>query len=200
MDIGAFLTSINTFDLLFVFVLGAMFILGFIQGTIRRLMGIASILFSFLVAANVREPLGEFLATNWTHLRPEYATMVGFGTVFVAAAIAFTIVIQAFYKKAPLFEKYTVVDEMLGGVLGVVQGVLILAITVIVLDSVFEIPGVPRTDTELPFLRELHDAYDPSITASILRETVIPAMFAILGPFIPDSLRALFPGSAGPTA
>jgi uncharacterized membrane protein required for colicin V production len=195
VDIGEFITSLNTFDLLVVFVLGAMFILGFIQGTIRRLMGIASILFSFLVAANVREPLGEFLAANWTHLRPEYATMVGFGTIFVATAITFTIAIQAFYKKAPLFEKYTVVDEVLGGVLGVLQGVLLLAITVIILDSVFEIPGVPRTNTELPFLRELHDAYDPSITAGILRDRAIPVLFAILGPFIPDTLRQLFPGT-----
>ena len=37
------------------------FVLGFAQGTIRRLIGIASILFSFLFAANLAEPLGDFL-------------------------------------------------------------------------------------------------------------------------------------------
>ena len=37
------------------------FVLGFAQGTIRRLIGIASVLFSFLFAANVAEPLGRFL-------------------------------------------------------------------------------------------------------------------------------------------
>ncbi len=194
MNIGEFITSINSFDLLVVFVLAAMFILGFIQGTIRRLLGIAAILFSFLFAANVREPLGEFLSTNWTHLAPEYAVMLGFFAVFFAASVAFTLVIQAFYKRAPLFEKYTVVDEILGGLLGIVQGVLILIAIVVILDSVFEIPGVPKTNTEMPFLRELHDAYDPSTTARILRETIIPGFFAVLGPFIPDALRQFFPG------
>lgn len=196
MNIGEFITSINSFDLLVVFVLAAMFILGFIQGTIRRLLGIAAILFSFLFAANVREPLGDFLSANWTHLAPEYAVMIGFFTVFVAASLAFTIVIQSFYKRAPLFENYTVVDEILGGLLGIVQGVLILIALVVILDSVFEVPGVPKTNSELPFLRELQAAYDPSTTAKILRETIIPGFFAVLGPFIPDALRLFFPGRA----
>ncbi len=195
MNIGDFITSFNTFDLLVVFVLMAMFILGFIQGTIRRLLGIAAILFSFLVAVNLREPLGEFLVNNWSHLRPEYSMMIGFGTVFVAASIAFTVVIQAFYKKAPLFEKYTVVDELLGGTLGVVQGVIILGAMMIILDSVFEIPGVPETPTELPFLREIHDAYDGSGTAALMRGTVIPSFLVVLGPFIPDAIRQFFPGA-----
>ena len=43
----------------------AMFVLGFIQGTIRRLLGLASMLFSFLFAANLRDPLGDYLAQNW---------------------------------------------------------------------------------------------------------------------------------------
>ncbi|HZM72027.1 MAG TPA: CvpA family protein, partial [Candidatus Polarisedimenticolia bacterium] len=58
VDIQTFLRSFNTFDLLIVLVLMGLFILGFIQGTVRRLLGIASIIFSFLVAAQLREPLG----------------------------------------------------------------------------------------------------------------------------------------------
>jgi len=195
VNIGEFLASINTFDLLVVFVLMAMFILGFIQGTIRRLLGTAAILFSFLFAANVREPLGKFLAANWTHLEPAYAVMIGFGTVFVAGGLAFTVIIQAFYKKVALIEKYTVVDEVLGGLLGVLQGLIILGAMIVILDTAFEVPGMPARNTELPFLRQLHGAYDNSVTAATMRGTLIPAFFAILGPFIPSALRQFFPGS-----
>lgn len=192
MNIGDFIRSFNTFDLLVLLVLFAMFILGFIQGTIRRLLGIGSILFSFVLAANLRDPIGQFLASEWTHLDPRYAVMVGFGTMFVALSVAFTIVIQVFYKTTPLFEKYTFVDEVLGGTLGVVQGILLLMFTIVILDSAFEVEGLRRVN-ELPFLRELHDAYDPSGTASFLRNTLIPAFFTILGPFIPDAMRAMYP-------
>ena len=61
MDLGAFLGGISTVDLLIFLYLMAFFVLGFAQGTIRRLIGIASILFSFLFAANIAEPLGEYL-------------------------------------------------------------------------------------------------------------------------------------------
>jgi uncharacterized membrane protein required for colicin V production len=192
VNIGDFVRSINTFDLLVVLFLFAMFILGFMQGTIRRLLGILSILFAFVFAANVRDPLGSFLASEWTHLDPRYAVMIGFGTIFVAASIAFTIAIQIFYKRVPLFEKYTFVDEVLGGTLGVVQGILLLMFMIAILDSGFEVVGL-RQVNELPFLRAIHDAYDNSATAALLRSTFIPAFFAILGPFIPGDLKQMFP-------
>ncbi|HEY7590280.1 MAG TPA: CvpA family protein [Candidatus Limnocylindrales bacterium] len=195
MDIAEFLRSIDPFDLLVVLVLAALFILGFIQGTIRRVLGILSIVFSFFLAANMREPMGDFLAPNWTQFPPEYSQMVGFATVFVAACVAFSITIQAFYKKVPLFEKYTVVDELLGGTLGVVQGVLLLGAMVVILDSFFVIPGIAQQSTELPLLREMFNAYNGSMTAGLFRDNLIPTFFAITSPLIPGDLRGYFPGS-----
>ena len=104
MNIGEILSSINRFDLLVVLFLFGMFVLGFIQGTIRRVLGLASMLFSFLFAANLRDPLGNYLAANWNEYPDEYAVMLGFGIVFIAATIAFTVVIQGFYHHQPLFE------------------------------------------------------------------------------------------------
>jgi len=193
LDIAEFLRSINVFDLLVLAFLMAFFILGFIQGTIRRLLGIASVLFSFLVAANLREPLGDYLAQNWRQYHPEYATMLGFGTVFVASVIAFTLIIQAFYKTVPLFDKYTVVDEVLGGVLGVIQGMLLLGAMIVVLDMFFAIPGIPESNTEIGFLRNIYEAYTNSITADLFRFTFIPIFLAILGPFVPQAIKDFFP-------
>jgi membrane protein required for colicin V production len=195
VDITEIIRSINPFDLLVVLILAALFILGFIQGTVRRLLGIGSLVFSFLVAANLRGPLGDFLAPNWSQFPAEYSRMIGFGTVFVAASLAFSLVIQAFYTKTPLFQKYTVVDELLGGFLGIVQGVILLGAMMVILDSFFRIPGIAPQGEELPFLREVFNAYDVSITADIFRSTLIPAFMTIVGPLIPADLRAAYVGT-----
>jgi uncharacterized membrane protein required for colicin V production len=192
VNIAEFLRSINLFDLVVVLALFGMFVLGFVQGTIRRLLGIASILFSFLLAANLQGPLGDFLARNWTQFAPEYSVMIGFGTVFVAASIAFTLVIQAFYTKVPLFEKYTFIDEILGGLLGVLQGLLILGAMIVILDSFFAIPGIAKRDTELPLLRDIYNWYTNSGTAVLFRDTLIPAFFAVFGFIVPDKIRVFF--------
>ena len=157
MNIGDFLSSINRFDLLVVLFAFGMFVLGFIQGTIRRVLGLASMLFSFLFAANLREPLGNYLAANWNDYPDEYAVMLGFGIVFLAATIAFTVVIQGFYHKQALFEKATFADEVIGGLLGLVQAFFLVGCIIVILDSFFRIPTIPRTDNEFAWIRNFFD-------------------------------------------
>jgi uncharacterized membrane protein required for colicin V production len=198
VNIAEYIRSINPFDLVIVLVLFAFFILGFIQGTIRRLIGLAAIVLSFILAANLREPLGDFLKANWRQFPAEYAVMVGFGTVFAAAIIASTLVIQTYYHKIPLFQRNTVIDEMLGGLLGVVQGLLLLGAAIIILDSYFTLPG-RVSDNELPVLRDVYEAYAPpgkpaSTTALIFRETLVPGFLAVTGPVLPNGLRAFYTG------
>jgi len=194
VDIAGFLTSLNTFDLVAALFLFGMFVLGFAQGTIRRLLGIASILFSFLLAGQLRDPLGSFLAKNWTQFPSQYSYMLAYLIVFVFATILFSIIIQSFYKHQPLFEKSRFGDEILGGVLGVLQGILLLGIMIVILDSYFTIPGLEVSSNELGILRSVFDWYDPSAIAGLFRDTLIPAAFAILGPLIPDEVKSFFPG------
>lgn len=189
MNVAEFLRSLNVFDLVVVLVMFAFFIVGYIQGTIRRLLGIASILFSFLLAANLRDPLGGFFAANWTQFGPEYSYLVAFGVVFALAVVGFSLTIQTFYTKVELFEKYPVVDEILGGVLGILQGMIILGAIIAILDSFFLVPGIPPDSDELPFLRALFDAYNPSGTALLYRDTLLPAFFAVFGPLLPEVIR-----------
>ena len=185
-----FLGSFAVFDLLVLFVLLAFFVAGFIQGTIRRLLGIASMLFSFLLAAQLRDPFGGYLAAEWIARYPvDYSLMLGFGFVFAIGTLVSTLAIQAFYDKVVISERYDVADEILGGVLGVLQGLILLAVMVTILDSYFRNETLGPFANELPFLRNLFEAYDPSATASVMRGTVIPLLFAIFGPLIPDSIR-----------
>ena len=136
----------NIFDLLVVFGLFGMFLLGFIQRTIRRVLGLAAILFSFLFASTLRD--GSAASSPPTGTVPaEYSGMLGFGTVFVVGTIAFSLVIQGFYKQ-PLFPNASLRRRDPRRHPRVVQGLLILCITII-LDSFFAIPPVLQTDNEI---------------------------------------------------
>lgn len=193
MDLGEFLSGIGAMDLVIVLYFAAFFVLGFAQGTIRRLLGIGSVLFSFLFAANVASPLGDFLGANWRQFAFEYSYMIGFGTIFVAASIALALVIQGFYKPQPLFQKARFADEILGGILGLLEAALIFGAILIILDSFFRIPGIQPDPQELPFLREFWGALDGSKFAGLFRETLIPFLFLLIGLFIPDNIERSYP-------
>ena len=195
MDIGAFLSGIGTVDLLIVVYFLGFFVLGFAQGTIRRLLGIGSILFSWFFAVNVADPLGNFLGSNWTQFPREYSYMVGFGTIFMASTIAFALVVQGFYKPQPLFQRARFADEIIGAVLGLVEAGIIFGAVLIILDSFFRIPGVPTNPAELPFLREFWGGLDGTKFADVFRHTVIPDFFLLTGLFVPDRIKAVYPGS-----
>jgi membrane protein required for colicin V production len=192
VNIGEILSSINRFDLLVVLFLFGMFVLGYIQGTIRRVLGIASMLFSFLFAANLRGPLGSYLAQNWNQFPDEYAVMLGFAVVFVAATIAFTVVIQGFYHKQDLFKRATFADEAIGGVLGVIQGLFLIGFVIIILDSFFLLPTIPQSEGELPWLRTFWDTIDHSGTAVVMRDHLIPGFISVFGLLIPEDIKALY--------
>lgn len=195
MDIGEFLGGLNVFDLLVFLALFGAFVLGFIQGSIRRLLGIGSMAFSFLLAANLKDSIGGFLAANWTQWPSQYSVMVGFMVVFVAAVIAFTIVIQGTYRTSPLFTNYRFVDEVLGGVLGVFQAGMLLVFVTIILDSFFLFRGIPAQNNELLFLRGFWETLDASGTGALLHSRVIPGFVGLFGFFLPDTIRVLYAGS-----
>ena len=191
MNIGDLL-NINRFDLLVILFAFGMFVLGFIQGTIRRVLGLASMLFSFLFAANLRAPLGGYLASNWTAYPKEYDYMLGFGIVFVAATIAFTVVIQGFYHKQSLFEKATFADEVIGGLLGIVQALFLVGAVIVILDSFFKIPTIPKSDNEITWIRDLFNVIDGSAAADLFRTRLIPGFISVFGLLIPSDLQAFF--------
>jgi uncharacterized membrane protein required for colicin V production len=192
VNVGETILNFNRFDLLFLLFLFGMFVLGFMQGTIRRLLGIGAMAFSFLFAANLTNVVGPFLAENWNQFPDEYAVMLGFLIVFVAANIAFSLIIQGFYHRQPLFAKYTFVDEVLGGILGVVQGAFLVGCLIVILDSYFLIPGAPQSGGELPFLRGFFDFYTTSGTAELFRTQLIPGFFNIFGILIPDNIQTFY--------
>ncbi len=191
MDFISFIRGLNLFDLVIILVLAVAFVLGFIQGTIRRLLGLGSILFSYLLAANIRDPLGAFFAANWHQFPSEYSYMIAFGAVFLVASIAFSLVIQGFYRHQDLFVRAKFADEVLGGLLGIVQALVILGAVIVILDSFFRNPALPRSDGELILVRDIFNAMNTSNTAAIFRDTLIPVFNSLVGGLLPADIRAV---------
>jgi membrane protein required for colicin V production len=191
VDIAGFLTSLNKFDLLVILAGFGMFVLGFVQGTIRRVLGIAAMLFSFLFAANLRDPLGSYLASEWNQFPDEYAMMLGFGIVFVTATVAFTLIIQGFYHKQALFKKNTVVDEVIGGLLGIVELAFFVGCGIVILDSFFTLP-IAESPGEMGFLRSIWNEMNTSNTAVLFRDTLIPGFIAVFGFVLPDFIKVMY--------
>jgi uncharacterized membrane protein required for colicin V production len=189
VDIRAFINGINFFDLLVILFLSGMFVLGFVQGSIRRIVGILSIVFSFFLAAQLSVPFGTFLAQNWVQFPHEYSVMLGFLVLFVAAVVAFTLVIQGTYTRTHLFASHPVLDEVLGGILGVIQGLLFLMFLTIILDQYYLYRG-PVDSHELSFLRQFWTALDQSGFGQALHLTIIPAFLGATTFLLPSSLRA----------
>jgi uncharacterized membrane protein required for colicin V production len=193
VDIEGFLSSLNLFDIAAFLFLFGMFVLGFAQGSIRRLLGLAAILFSFFLAGQLRDPLGNFLAQGWTQFPQQYSLMLAYLFVFGFSAILFSIIIQSFYKHQPLFENATAVDEVIGGLIGILQGLVLIGSMIVILDSYFLLPvGAVEGPNELPFLRPIFDLYTDSWTAGFFRDVLLPAFFALVGALVPEEVRALY--------
>lgn len=186
--------GIQPFDLVLFLALFAMFVVGYAQGITRRLLGTAAILFSLFLGAQLRTPFGGYLAQQWTHISPDYSYMIGFGAIFVATAVTLSVGIQIGYRPAPLLYRYPVLDEILGGVLGVIEGLIIFMAILIIIDPYFLGAGlVPGgINGEFTPLRSLHSFIDDSVVAAVMRDNVIPALFSVLGGLFPDDVVKTF--------
>ena len=192
MNISGFLGTLNIVDMLIVLGLLGGFVLGYAQGAIRRLVGIAAMTFSFFLAAQLSVPVGSFLAQHWTQFPAQYASMLGFLMLFVAGVVAFALVVQGSYKKVEIFAKYPVVDEVVGGILGVVQAFLLLMFVTIILDQFFLSPYFAPDADEVPLLATLWTAINGSGIGQILHETAIPNFLGLVQFLIPQGILATY--------
>jgi uncharacterized membrane protein required for colicin V production len=187
VDVVEFIQGLNLFDILAAFFVAGFFVVGYIQGTLRRVLGLAITLVALLLALNLREPLGSWLATYWYYLPREYVYMLAFGGSFVVIFLAASITAQTFYRKTTVFTRASAVDEVVGGVLGAVQALLLIGALILVFDSYYTL-GLPPDPDEIDLLRSIFDLYDPSQIAAVYRESLIPLFFALFGWIVPSAL------------
>lgn len=188
MDIVGFIQGLNLFDLLVAFFVAAFFVIGYIQGALRRLLGLGIALVSLLLGLNLRDPLGGWLAQYWTHLSGPYVSMIAFGGSFLVIYLVGSITAQTFYRKTTIFSRASAVDEVVGAILGALQAILLVGAVILILDSYYSLPGVVPDPDELGFLRGIHGLYDQSQIAVLYRTSLLPLFFVLFGWIAPTDL------------
>jgi membrane protein required for colicin V production len=179
--------ALNLTDVVLLILLLVSFVLGYFQGTIRQLLGIAAWLVAFLISASLSHGVGDWLSRYWTQLPVGYSAMIAFLLVFVFLMVVFNILMTMFYKRTPIHSRLTVLDEIIGGFLGAGLYLLILATILIILDSVYGRGAVGATDVR--WMRDLHRVLIESNVGRFLLESLIPGLLAIFGPILPSEVR-----------
>jgi uncharacterized membrane protein required for colicin V production len=191
LDIVGLIKGAPVSDLLIFGAFCAAFVVGAMQGAIRRLLGIASMLFAFLLSANLRDPVGNYLADNWRQFPAGYTKLLAFGLLFGVLWIGLSLLIQGFYKRTDIYAARPVVDELLGGFLGLVQGFLLLCVALVIFGS-YTLPA--PFPGEVIFVRQIQDVLlNQSHIAAALRDGALPVMIHSSGFLLPNDIVAMFP-------
>ncbi len=105
-------------------------------------------------------------------------------TIYVAGSI----IVQTFYRRTQLFTKATAIDELVGGILGAVQALLLVGTMILVLDSYYALQGIPAARGEIGFLRDIYGFYNASQVAELYRAALIPLFFLLFGWITPADI------------
>ena len=187
--------GVNGFDILVFFVLFGGFIAGWIQGALRRLIGLAAIVLSFIVAANARGILSGWLEAYWIGTPRAWVEMVAFGALFVAFALLSAFFIQMLYRHTPIVKRFIWVDELAGGVIGVAEAAVLVSLVVLVLDTYFRL-GAAAPAFELSALRNFWSVANASHFADFVRSDLLVAVASTVGGLLPPEIRDLAGGGA----
>jgi uncharacterized membrane protein required for colicin V production len=178
-------------DLAIVLGLAIMLVLGVMQGPVRRLFAMLAMLMVFLIAANLRDPFGDFLNSNWRQFDEGYNRLLAFAILFAGGTIVASAVIQFSYKRTDIDPEHPVVEDALGGLLGLAEGLFILMLIVIVLDSVALPPERPG---DLAQVRQAQDLLiHQSHIAGWIRDVVAPLFVHLFSALLPSDLVSVFP-------
>lgn len=148
---------------------------------------------SLILAAGLRQPLGDWFASYWTEVPYQFSWMFAMLLSFLALFVLGMILIAVFYKRSRLLTRVAHADEVLGAALGVVLAVVTTAVLLFILDSYYGYRAISGTGGDVGWLRGLWEAVDGSATAAFLRSSVIPVITTVLGPLLPEAVRRLQP-------
>lgn len=183
--IDRILETATLFDVLIALLVLGAFVVGWLQGAIRQLLGIGVLLAAFVFAGGLREPLGGFLANNWTFNDRGFNLMLAMLGVWIAASVTLIIGVQSFYRRVVIHRRLVILDEIVGGLLGAFQVILVVAMATVIFDSYYATLAAGQPARDAGWAHSLWLLIDGSAIVDALRGGLIPAMVTILAPLLP---------------
>lgn len=176
-------------DLALVLLLIGGFVLGLFRGAVRQLIGLGAFLVTFIVAAYVRTAIGDWIGQQSNGYSRDYVDMLGFLAAFIVLFGVAILIIEIGGSTIHVTSR-VVVDEVLGGLLGLGLAILALGSVIIILDTYYA-ANPPIGATELDLVRGLHQGFERSAIARALHDSLVPGLLALLGPLLPAEIRAV---------
>jgi membrane protein required for colicin V production len=162
-------------------------LIGFFRGALRQLIALGAWLVAFVLAAQGRGLLGDWMRAQEPDFSVEYSNMLGFLVTFLILLLAALAVIELSGRTVTLSSR-VIVDEFVGGAALLLFGVLALSGVLFVLDTYYAVPPAGFT-AEVDLVRQLHTALGESRIATALHDTLVPLVQELLGPLLPPDVR-----------
>jgi membrane protein required for colicin V production len=173
-------------DVALVVLFATAFLLGVVRGALRQLITIGAWLVAFVLAAQVRQPLGDWIDEQ-TAYSAEYVDMLGFALAFVVLFGLALLVIQIGGRTVELIDRPGF-DEVLGGVLALAWAVMAVTSFLIVLDTYYA--NAPIGGAELDLIHDINVALRASSIGQALERSAVPGLLSLLGPLLPADVHA----------
>lgn len=174
-------------DILLILVLAGAFLIGFFWGVVRGLLGLAAWLVTFLLAAHLSGPGGDYLQGNWRNFSPDFNHMLAFLLTFGLLFTLGLILIQLGARGSHDLSRYPLVDDILGGLLGAVLAILVVAGVIAILRTFYE--PVASSSNVADWATNLYIALKNSTIGGQIASGVVPIMNTLLDPLLPSTIR-----------
>jgi hypothetical protein len=166
---------------------------GFRTGFIRRLVGLGFLALSFVLGAYVRVPVGALISASFK-VPQSYGELVAYTFIFPAVIVAANVIAHPLLARVAVSGLSREADQVLGAIFGGIEAVLIISAAVVILDTYSTATvGLP-SGSGLGVLASFKRDLDATTTVHILRDTTVPVVLAILGPFLPKDVSGALPG------
>ena len=165
-------------------------------GFLKRLFGILFAVVSLLLTAYLRIPVGAIASNLFPDVPTAYVDLITAIIIFPAALAVLHVVSRSAIERIHVQGVTKEIDAVLGAVLGGIEAILILSALVVFVDAYLssgstQVAGIPAGP-----IKEIVRAFNASETVHLLRQTTVPFVVAILGPFLPKDLGTAVPTSA----
>jgi uncharacterized membrane protein required for colicin V production len=174
-------------DVAIVLFLVGCLLLGFFRGALRQLVALGAWFVTFIVAAQGRNFVADWLRGQEPDFSVQYAQMLGFLIGFAVLFLGALALIELSGRTVTLSSR-PIVEEVVGGGVMLLVGVLAVTGLLIALGSYYAWHDAVFT-AEVDQVRQLNAALGDSKIVGVLRDTLVPWMQTLLGPLLPPDVR-----------
>jgi uncharacterized membrane protein required for colicin V production len=180
-----FIGQFTVFDLVVLLTLAGGVLIGFQQGLLRYILNSVAVLVAFILASQLKGPIADAVGGVWNMGTPDQQELWIYLVLLVIGIVGGFFLVRAFYRQTrlPIIRQ---LDEVLGAAAGVLWVALIYVVSVVALDTFFQVTDDPDVAT---MLGPIYEILNESFIISWLNQWLLPIVAFVLRPFVPGDVQ-----------